>query len=171
MQIRSIVLVKKNPSDVWQFLIDPHNSPKWDRSIAKVDVPAGLPLKVGDTVETTAPSGMRQVFRVIALNPPSDLSFQLTISKLFENATLRFLLEAVPEGTRITHEISLDIRSWALFIYPIIAMTYKKALATDLEYLRRGLDEDFSVADMEPRRARTGLRQRIATLSSRQARP
>ncbi|HZE86940.1 MAG TPA: SRPBCC family protein [Methylomirabilota bacterium] len=143
MQIISSVIVKKRQEDVWKFLADPRNSPQWDRSIAKVLAPAGYPIKIGDIINTTAPSGMKQAFRLTKYTSPNEFVFELIKSTLFKKATLRFLIEKVSEGTRITHDLDLTFRPWTLFLYPILLLTNKKALATDLEYLRRVLDEGY----------------------------
>jgi hypothetical protein len=56
---------------------------------------------------------------------------------LFRRAELSFRLGRVPDGTSILHQIELDLRSPLLA--PVLWLTSRGALRTDLEYLRREL--------------------------------
>ena len=149
MIIHSTVIVKKSLHAVWQFLADPRNSPQWDRSINAVvispDNPHPAPvIGVGTVVETVSPAGDHQTFRITVYDYPNTIAFALLDSPLFKSATLRFMIDSVPAGTRIMHQLEVRLRLRALFLYPILALTHKKALATDLEYLRRALDEGYN---------------------------
>ncbi|HEY4367129.1 MAG TPA: SRPBCC family protein [Steroidobacteraceae bacterium] len=139
MRIQSTLTVAQTRGDVWKFLADPQNAPKWDRSVASVVVHSPSEVGVGTEVETTAPSGMRQRFRIVEFSPARRLRFILLKSSIFKTAELVFLLESIPGGTRITHEINFTFRFYAMPLYVVIMLTNRKALSTDLGFLGRAL--------------------------------
>lgn len=142
MKIHSTVIVKRALAPTWAFVSDPRTAPKWDRSIASVELVTAEPVGVGTIVTTTAPSGSRQSFQITDFKPDTVLSFKLLASNIFRTASLRFLLHPVAEGTRITHEIDFTLSVRALLLYPILMLTYEKALATDLELLKRAIENE-----------------------------
>ena len=146
MTIVSTIVVRRNPDEVWSFLADLRNAPRWDRSIARATLlSSNGPIGPGAIVETTSPGGKRQSFRIIAFEPPRLLTFRLLRSPLFRLADLTFRLEAVNGGTMITHEIHVRVRLWLLILVPVLSLIGRRALATDLNYLRRSLEEGLDL--------------------------
>jgi len=141
MRMTSSVLVKSDLESAWTFLSNESNAPRWDRSVARADLLSSPLLRVGSLVQTTAPSGMTQEFRVDEISAPHVLRFSLVRSPPFRTAQLSFTLASVEQGTRITHEIAITFRfPWSILI-PILALFNKRALAADLDSLRRAIDE------------------------------
>jgi Polyketide cyclase / dehydrase and lipid transport len=137
MQLSSSIVVPQDIGQVWQFLSDPLTAPRWDRSIAEVVPLSTAPVGMGYEAMTIAPSGKRQRFRIIRYDAERELAFVLLQSRLFRRAELSFRLGRVPDGTSILHQIELDLRSPLLA--PVLWLTSRGALRTDLEYLRREL--------------------------------
>lgn len=141
MHMTSSVLVKSNIENAWAFLADESNAPRWDRSVARAVLVSDPPLRVGSIVHTTAPSGMKQEFRVDEISAPHVLRFSLVRSTWFRSARLTFTLASVDHGVRITHEIAVAFRfPWTILI-PLLALLNRRALAADLDSLRRAIDE------------------------------
>ncbi|WP_433512178.1 SRPBCC family protein [Nonomuraea sp. CA-143628] len=140
MQLNSSIVVPQDIRQVWRFLGDPLTAPRWDRSIAEVVPLSTAPVGVGYEAMTVAPSGKRQRFRITQYDAERELAFVLLESRLFRRAELRFRLDRVPDGTRILHRIDLDLRSPLLA--PVLRLTTRKALGTDMEYLREALERD-----------------------------
>jgi hypothetical protein len=133
--------VKSNLERAWTFLADESNAARWDRSVARADLVTPPPLRVGSIVQTTAPSGMRQEFRVDEIAAPHVLRFSLVRSPWFRTAQLTFTVAPVDDAVCITHEIAVTFRfPWTILI-PVFALVNKRALAADLESLRRALDD------------------------------
>src|SRR5947207_8196946 len=149
MHMKSSVLVKSDVETAWTFLADERNAARWDRSVARADLVSPPPLRVGSIVQTTAPSGMKQEFRVDEISAPHVLRFSLLRSPWFRMAQLTFTLAPVEDAVCITHDIAVAFRfPWTILI-PILALLNKRALALDLDSLRRAVDEghDLTAAD------------------------
>ena len=141
MHMTSSVIIKSDLESAWAFLADEGNAPRWDRSVARADLVSAPPLRVGSIVQTTAPSGMKQEFRVDEIAAPGVLRFSLLRSPWFRTAQLTFTLAPVEGGVRISHEIAVAFRfPWTILV-PVLALLNKRALAADLDSLRRAIDE------------------------------
>ncbi|MCB0697846.1 MAG: SRPBCC family protein [Chitinophagaceae bacterium] len=140
MQLTSEITVNLDIEQVWDFLSDPLNSPKWDKSVASVVLPEGSFSGTGCIVDTIAPSGMRQSFRVTEFQPPRFFKFILLQSSTFKEADMSFLLEKVSEGTKITHVINFKLHLRSFMLYPVLLLTSKKALGADMTYLKNALE-------------------------------
>jgi hypothetical protein len=147
--------VKSDLEHAWAFLSDERNAPRWDRSVARADLISPPPLTVGSIVRTTAPSGMTQEFRVDEISAPHVLRFSLLRSPWFRTAQLSFTLAPLENGVRITHEIAIALRRrWAILM-PVLALFNKRALAADLDSLRRAIDEGHDLTSRSADRAAT----------------
>jgi hypothetical protein len=141
MHMTSSVIVKSDLRSAWAFLADESNAPRWDRSVARADLVSAPPLRVGSIVQTTAPSGMKQEFRVDEISAPNVLRFSLLRSPWFRTAQLTFTLAPVEAGVRISHQITVTFRfPWTILV-PVLALLNKRALTADLDSLRRAIDE------------------------------
>jgi len=153
MTITSTVIIRRSRDDVWSFLTDLRNTPKRDRSIARATLTSNGPIGTGAIVETTSPGDKRQSFQVIAFERPRLLVFRLLRSPLFRSADLTFSLEATDAGTRITHEIQIRLRPWLVPLRPVLALIGRRALSTDLDFLRRSLEEGLDLTRLATRKS------------------
>jgi hypothetical protein len=88
---------------------------------------------------------MTQEFQVDEISPPHTLRFSLVRSPWFRKAQLSFMLTAVDQRVRITHDIAVSLRwRWA-FLVPVLALLNTRALAADLDSLRRAIDEGHNL--------------------------
>ena len=69
------------------------------------------------------------------------MSFALLTSAMFKRADLTFQLTRTPSGTRIDHVLDLELRN--PFLGPVLRLTSKRALATDLGLLKKALAEFY----------------------------
>ena len=150
MILTSSIVVRRPLDDVWTFLTSLHNVPKWDRSIARAVQTTSGPMDVGAVVETTSPSGKRQSFRVTVFDRPRRLAFRLLRSPLFRSAELIFTLEGTDGGTRVTHQIDMRARLVFAWLFAVFGMVGRGALATDLDYLRRSLEDGVDLTSARP---------------------
>jgi hypothetical protein len=85
--------------------------------------------------------GDNVVDRVSRMQMTSSVLVKSNLERVFRTAPLTFTLARVDDAIRITHDIAVAFRfPWALLV-PVLALFNKRALATDLDSLRRALDE------------------------------
>lgn len=141
MRIEAEVLVPQALADVWDFLSDPKNSELWDKSVESIEPVDTRPAGLGWEGTTTAPSGMRQSFRISRWEPPKTFAFQLQQSSMFREAELSFHLEQTAGEVRILHRLDLQLRN--ALLYPVLRLTAKRALGADLQSLKDWLAKTY----------------------------
>jgi len=140
MRLVSRITVHQNVDQVWEFLANPLNSHKWDKSIARVKLQDPGFVKLGSVIHTESPSGKKQSFVITQFEPPTLFAFKLLESSLFKEAELRFSISKAGEGSHIVHEINLTLKPYLFFAFPLLLLVSKKALGADLGYLKKALD-------------------------------
>lgn len=147
MHLTSSITLRRPQAEVWRLLSDPTTSPRWDRSIGAIQILSPDPFGLGSTVQTTAPGGMVQRFRITEWSPPTGFAFELMASPWFKTARLAFTLSPEGSGTRVVHDIDVAFRfPWSV-LYPVLALVSDRALGADLEQLRLWLDEGVDLTE------------------------
>ena len=150
--MESSVVIRKSPEDVWNFLEDVSNLPKWDRGVATVRLTSpGTPVigaefdtlphprRPGDGLEWG-----RMSYRVTRLNEADRYAAVQVISKTgnaryFRTAVWRIHVEPVLEGSRVFCSADFTLRPRYWFLAPIL-YSAKRAIRADLDSLRRVLE-------------------------------
>jgi hypothetical protein len=72
-------------------------------------------------------------------------------------ADLTFSLEAADAGTKITHEIHLRPWPWvAPLLLPLLRLIGRRALSTDMSFLRRSLEEGLDLTSPATHKSERG---------------
>jgi hypothetical protein len=132
MHFQSDIIVWRTLRDVTAFFDDPFNLPKWDKSVARVEVTSTGATAVGFTFDTIAPSGMRMSYRIAAHERDRGTAIELTNSRMFTRAVWLLKYDAVPGGTKITCEVDFALRWRYSFLVVPLLLTQKTALRRDL---------------------------------------
>lgn len=146
MNFTSVIVVQRSVDETWEFLSNPLNASKWDRSVARVILPESGFTGKDCRVITVSPGGMHQPFVITAFQPPLFFSFRLLESAMFRQATLSFRIEKTAEGTRVKHEIEVKLLPRMFFLYPVLLLTQKRALRREMKNLRKALENDRNFA-------------------------
>lgn len=103
------VTIHRSPDDVFRFIADGRNGPKWRSGVLDIAHVAGS--GVGETYKqgVKGPGGRRvdADYRVTAYEPGLRLAFEATAGPV--RPTGEYLLEAVPEGTRLTFSLQAEL--------------------------------------------------------------
>jgi hypothetical protein len=146
MHFQSTIVVRRTLGEVATFFDDPFNLPKWDKSVARIEVTSSGPPAVGFTFDTIAPSGMRMSYRIAAHEPDRGTAIELTDSRMFKRAVWVMKYDAVPDGTKITCEVDFALRWLYTFLVVALLVAQKTALRRDLTYLKAAIEDATPVA-------------------------
>ncbi len=152
MRLESSVVIRKAPDEVWRFLEDISNVPKWDRGVAGVRWTSPDPPGIGSEFDTLAyprrprdsPEWGRMSYRVVELDRAARFHVIQLIStagnaRYFRKAAWLLRVDPVPEGSRVFSSVDFTLRRRYAFMAPIL-YAKKRAILTDLESLRRAVE-------------------------------
>ena len=152
MHLSEKIIVEQSAEQVWALLSDPYFLPKWDRSVETI-IPTLIGAHqavVGFTFDTIAPKkkgrkkALRMSYRIIENIPGYQTKIQLEKSAMFRAAVWTMRVETADGGTLITCEVDLKVKPAYFFMAPILFFN-KKALLTDLQYLRKAINAHYAV--------------------------
>jgi uncharacterized protein YndB with AHSA1/START domain len=101
-------VIARAPDDVFAFIADGTTAPRWRGGVTDVALVSGSGVGAKYSQGVKGPGGRRVAadYEVTAYDPPRRLAFAATAGPV--RPTGAYVLEAVPEGTRVT--FSLDAR-------------------------------------------------------------
>jgi carbon monoxide dehydrogenase subunit G len=135
------VIIHRPVKDVFAFLADFENVPKWNYAIVETTKVSPGPVGVGTTYHQTrsAPSRSEEGFQVTVFEPASQLQIQGQIGPF--QARITYLLEPTGSGTRLRNAVDLGSSGWSTLVAPLAASRVKRAVAANLDALKQLLEE------------------------------
>ena len=137
MQFSNSITIRREPPRVFAALADPRLIPRWNPAIASARLATPGPIGPGSriAVERASPRPASEELQVTQLEPPANLNLRGTLGPF--HGDLRYRLEAVPEGTRLTNEVELEASGPLRIAAPLAAGRVRAAVAENLDDLRR----------------------------------
>jgi carbon monoxide dehydrogenase subunit G len=134
------VTIRRPVEDVFAFLADFENVPKWNDAIVETTKVSPGPVGVGTTYRQTrsAPSRSDEAFEVTVFEPASRLEVQGGLG-LF-TARVSYLLEPAGSGTRLTNAVDLGSSGLLTLVAPLATSRVKHAVAANLDTLKQLLE-------------------------------
>jgi uncharacterized protein YndB with AHSA1/START domain len=133
------VIIQRPVEDVFAFLADFQNLPKWNYAIVETTKTSPGPVGVGTTYRQTRsiPTRSEERFEVTAFQPPHRLEIQGQIGPF--RATIGYLLEPTDSGTRLTNAVDLGGSGPLTLVAPLATSRVKHAVAANLDTLTQFL--------------------------------
>ncbi|SRR6266516_1491392 len=142
------VIIQRSVEDVFAFLADFENVPRWNYAIVETRKVSPGPVGVGTTYRQTrsVPRRSEEGLEVTVFEPASRLEVQGEIGPF--QARVSYLLELTgsgsdsSSGTRLTNAVDLDLGSSGLLslVAPLAVSRVKHAVAANLETLKQILE-------------------------------
>lgn len=146
MHLESHILVRRSPAEVWNYLGDLANVPKWDRGVESVRQTSAGNAGVGLEFETLAASGPqrgRMAYRITDTDPARGCTIELTNSdgnaRYFKQAQWHFEVHPDGQGSRVTCAVDFNLRLRYVFLAPML-LTMRRAIHRDLESLKAAIE-------------------------------
>jgi Polyketide cyclase / dehydrase and lipid transport len=137
--------------EVFAFLADLRNIPRWNYAIARTVPTSPGPAGAGATYRQirTIPRRSEENLQITVFQPPTRLAVQGQLGPV--RATASYLLEPVPGGTRLANDVELEPLSAPLRpIGPLAVPRVKAAVAHNLGTLKELLESTRPAAQDSP---------------------
>jgi carbon monoxide dehydrogenase subunit G len=134
------VTVRRPVKDVFAFLADFENIPKWNYAIVETRKVSPGPVGVGTTYRQTrsVPRRSEEGFEVTVFEPPSRLEVHGEIGPF--RARVSYALEPTGSGSRLTNAVELRSSGLLRLVAPLAASRVRSAVAANLDALRQVLE-------------------------------
>ena len=138
---RNTITIARPADEVFAFLADLRNIPKWNYAIARTMPVSPGPAGVGATYRQTRtiPRRTEEALQITVFEPPSRLAIQGQLGPF--QATTSYLLKPAAGGTRLANDVELEPVSALLRpAGPLAAASIKTAVARNLSTLKELLE-------------------------------
>jgi carbon monoxide dehydrogenase subunit G len=134
------VTIRRPVEDIFAFLADFENVPKWNHAIVETKKISPGPVGIGTTYRQTrsAPRSSEEAFEVTVFEPPSRLEVQGEIGPF--RAKVSYALEPTGSGTRLTNAVELGSSGLLTLVAPLATSRVKHAVAANLDTLKQLLE-------------------------------
>ena len=141
------VTIRRPVEDVFAFLADFENVPKWNHAIVETTKVSPGPVGVGTTYRQTrsAPSRSEEAFEVTVFEPASRLEVQGGLGPF--TARVNYLLKPIGSGTRLTNAgtrltnaVGPESSGLLTVVAPLATSRVKHAVAANLDTLKQLLE-------------------------------
>jgi carbon monoxide dehydrogenase subunit G len=131
------VIIRRPVEEVFAFLADFENVPRWNFAIVETTKTSPGPVGVGTTYRQTrsVPTRSEERFEVTALEPPRRLKVQGQIGPF--RARIGYLLEPAGSGTRLRNLVDLGSSGPLTLVAALATSRVKHAVAANLETLEQ----------------------------------
>ena len=135
------VTIRRPIEQVFGFLADFENIPKWNYAIVETHKVSEGPVGVGTIYQQvrSVPSRSEERFEVTAYNPPRRLEIRGQLGPF--PSRLSYALDTVPEGTRVTNSVELELRGPGRLLERVAVPRVRDAVAANLRKLKELLEQ------------------------------
>ena len=154
MHLESSIVIRRQPEQVWSFLANVANIPKWDRGVDGIQRITSEPMGVGSEFDTVADPAARDdaqaqgrmSYRIAEVDPDQHrCTVQLTSrdgnARFFKTAAWTFRTVAAPDGTLLTCSVDFSLWLRYLILAPVFYVL-KGAIHADLRQLKQVIEAE-----------------------------
>jgi hypothetical protein len=155
VRLQSTIIISRSAEQVWEFLGELTNIPRWDRGVAGVKSLSPGPMGVGSTFSTFArqqaaeesPAPGEMTYRIADIDPRGKCTVELMSrngnARYFRNARWQFWTEPIREGTRLTCCVEFALKTRYLPLAPVLYLM-RGAILRDLRGLKAAIEQASS---------------------------
>jgi len=143
MEFKNTVTIRRPVEDVFAFLADFENVPRWNHAIESTTKTSSRPVGVGSTYRQirSEPRRSEEGFEVTVFEPARRLAIDGEIGPF--HARAEYLLEPIKGATRLTNAVELEPASAvSKLLAPFAGSRIKTAVAENLGVLKQLLESD-----------------------------
>jgi uncharacterized membrane protein len=132
------IIVNRPVEEVWKFVSNVENIPKWNRGTRKGSVTSDGPIGAGSTVKYLRQFLGRQwiaTLRVSEYMPNRMIALQVSGGGV--TARTGFTFEPVEGGTRLAHPSEIDLGGWWKWITPLLVPMLERDGREDMTTIKR----------------------------------
>jgi uncharacterized membrane protein len=140
LNFTNTVRVERPAHDVFAYLAEFENVPRWNYAIARTWKTSTGPVGVGSRYrqERTVPRRAEESFEVVEFAPDSRLAIAGTLGSF--PARLTYMLQPDGDATTVVNDVELEVRGALRVVAPLAASKVRSSVAANLGVLKQLLE-------------------------------
>ena len=140
MKFTNTITINRQPAEVFAFLANFENVPRWNYAISETRNVTGGSVGVGSRYRQTRtlPTRSEEMFEVTEFEPDHRLSIRGQLGPF--HAEVAYVVAPVENGTTLTNTVNLQPSGPLRLIAPLAASGVKSAVAANLRTLKQILE-------------------------------
>jgi len=139
------ILINRPPEEVWKFMSQVENMPKWDRGVLEASQTSQNPPGVGSTIQVVRQFlGRRRVANLRVSEYVLNQSLGVQASRGQLTGQVRYTFEPVVSGTRMTSTAEVKLGGWWKLITPLLVPMLDRDGRDDLANVKRVMEAPAS---------------------------
>jgi len=150
MRVESEVLIKAEPDAVFRFITTPENEIRWQEGAVSTRVTSPGPVQLGSEMDHLGRwLGMRMRTHAVVtvFDPVSAFGYDITTTMSKTPSRMRYLLEQVAGGTKLTLSNTAALPRFVLPFAPLLQRSVQRMFDRDVERLRAAIEYEPTAAD------------------------
>jgi hypothetical protein len=150
MRVEASVLIMANADKVFQFIAAPENGPRWQEGAVSTRVTTPGPVRLGSEMEHIGRwLGMRiRTHAVVTVfEPVSGFGYDITTALSSKPSRMRYLLEPVADGTKLTLTNEATLPRFVLPFAPLLQRSVQRMFDRDVGRLRGVVEAEKTAND------------------------
>ena len=146
LNVEYSVMINKPVEEVWNFLTDFQNTPKWDIGVIETKQTSPGVAGLGTTFQNIGPflgrNSVRE-YKVTELEPNHKVTVKLTTpTNIIKQAEVSYIFDPVNNGTKLTTNGVIEFSGFFKIIQPILLQRAMRDSQGDLGNLKHLLEAE-----------------------------
>jgi len=140
-KIEASVAIDRPVVDVWKFVTNPSNYPKWDKGVIEARQTSTGPLGVGATLEAKTQEFGVLKMQVLEYEPNRKFAYEFSAGPS-KGTVATFSMEAIEEKSRLSATNDLRIVGFYRLLGPFVVRRMRRRVPENLSNLKRALESE-----------------------------
>jgi uncharacterized protein YndB with AHSA1/START domain len=145
MRVEASVLIRADAEMVFQFIAAPENGPRWQEGAVSTRVTTPGPVRLGSEMVHVG-RWLRMRFPthavVTVFEPVSALGYDITTTLSSKPSRMRYLLEPVAGGTKLTLSNEATLPRFVVAVAPLLQRSVQRMFDRDVVRLRSAIETE-----------------------------
>lgn len=145
MRVEATTVIRAVPDEVFAFISDPENGPRWQEGAIETHVTTPGPVAVGSTMKHVGRwLGLRipTTAVVTVFEPPARFGYDITTRLFRKPSLMRYAVEAVAEGSRLTLTNEAPGAGWMKPFEPWLQRNVQGMFERDVARLKAAIEAE-----------------------------
>ena len=137
-KIMASTTIERPTDEVWKFLLDESNMPKWIPGLLEEKVTSAGPIGMGTTLQVKNKAWPHQFeFRITEFEPGRKSTMEVTSPHMVRGSIETFALENADGKTKLNLTFDLKLNGVYSLLGPFVVRSNRKAAETEVGNLKR----------------------------------